>query len=231
VLCGLAWTYLLVEASSMSEMSAMMDVGGMDMGWTKGEWGYLVAMWSIMMVAMMLPSALPTIMLVARVPRATPGFITGYLLAWGAYSLVAATIQWTLHRTLLVSDAMVSVSPLLSGALLLAAGAFQFTPLKAKCVAHCRSPLSFLLRHWQEGPSGALRMGIRHGTYCVGCCWALMALLFVLGVMNLLWVTGLAVLVLLEKVLPAGKWVTRGGGAALLVWGIFVLLGPALGAF
>lgn len=212
----------------MAEMSAMMDVGGMDAAWTLGEWVYLCVMWSIMMVAMMLPSAAPTILLVARMPRGagvTAVFVTGYLVAWTVYGVVAATAQWALHGTLLVSDAMVSVSPLLSGGLLVGAGVFQFTPLKARCITHCRSPLSFLTSHWRQGPGGAFRMGLHHGTYCVGCCWALMALLFVLGVMNLIWVTGLAVLVLLEKILPAGKWVTWGGGVALVGWGAIVLLG------
>lgn len=243
-LCILAWVYLVVEASGMAEMSDMMNAGGMDMGWTFAEWGYLCVMWSIMMVAMMLPSATPTILLVARVATArtdrqhsspsgrskvgtTPIFVVGYLVAWAGYSVVAATAQWALHGTLVVSDAMVSVSPMLSGGLLVGAGIFQFTPLKTRCVTHCRSPLSFLTSHWQEGTGGAFRMGLHHGTYCVGCCWALMALLFVLGVMNLIWVTGLAVLVLLEKTLPAGSWVTRAGGAALTVWGVFVLLGAA----
>jgi predicted metal-binding membrane protein len=227
-LCVLAWTYLILEASDMAEMSAMMDVGGMDQAWTLSEWGYLCLMWSIMMVAMMLPSAAPTILLVARMPRRasiTPVFVTGYLVAWSAYSIVAATVQWALHGALLVSNAMVSVSPVLSAGLLIGAGVFQFTPLKARCISHCHSPLSFLTSHWREGTGGAFRMGLHHGTYCVGCCWALMTLLFVLGVMNLIWVTGLAVLVLLEKTLPAGKWITWTGGAALVAWGATVLLG------
>jgi predicted metal-binding membrane protein len=234
-LCVLAWVYLAREAADMADMAGMadmMDMPGMDMPgmgtvWTVSEWGYLCVMWSVMMVAMMLPSAMPTILLFARLPRpgATPAFVAGYLIAWTAYSVLAATAQWVLHGMLLVSDAMVSASPVLSGALLVAAGVFQFTPLKARCVTHCRSPLSFLTQHWREGTAGALRMGLHHGTYCVGCCWALMALLFVLGVMNLLWVTGLAVLVLLEKTLPAGRWLTWATGGALMAWGALVLWG------
>ena len=246
VLCALAWTYLVVQTSgmaSMASMTSMSEVGGMDAPWAFTEWGYLCVMWSVMMVAMMLPSLAPTILLVARLDevrrskqepapgatrrRVTPAFVAGYLVAWAAYSIVAATVQWGLHGTLVVSDAMVSVSPILSGALLVAAGAFQFTPLKDLCITHCRSPLSFLTGHWREGIGGALRMGFHHGSYCVGCCWALMGLLFVLGVMNLIWITGLAVLVLLEKTLPAGRWVTWSAGAALLGWGFFVLLEPA----
>lgn len=241
VLCGLAWAYLFVEAAGMSDMVDMAGMAGMamDSGWTFTEWSYLCAMWFVMMIAMMVPSALPTILVVARVDSSRrerreaegetrghgvlPLFLAGYLTVWGAYSLVAASAQWALHGLLLVSDAMVSASPLLSGTLLVAAGVFQFTGLKERCVSHCRSPLSFLTSHWREGVVGAFRMGTHHGTYCVGCCWALMALLFVLGVMNLLWVAALAILVLLEKTLPAGKLITRGSGVALLAWGVVVL--------
>lgn len=250
-LCALAWFYLFVEASRMSGMQgATMDgmtgmdgMGGLGAPWTLGEWAYLCVMWSVMMVAMMLPSALPTILLVAGVDHnrrarsaaapstraaagITPLFVTGYLLAWTGYSVVAATAQWILHGTLLVSDAMVSASPVFSGGLLLAAGVFQFTPLKDRCISHCRSPLSFLMGHWREGRGGALTMGLHHGSYCVGCCWALMALLFVLGVMNLMWVTALAVIVLVEKTLPAHRWVSGAIGAALIGWGLVTLLGP-----
>jgi predicted metal-binding membrane protein len=245
-LCVLAWAYLLVEASGMSGMSEMSEMAGMaDMAgdamgsrWTLTEWAYLCVMWSIMMVAMMLPSALPAILLVERVAAScrernasraavsatTPLFVAGYLASWTAYSVVAATVQWALHGALLVSDAMASASPVLSGSLLVGAGLFQLTPLKIRCVTHCRSPLSFLMGHWREGAWGAFRMGVGHGSYCVACCWALMALLFVLGVMNLIWVTALAAIVLLEKTLPAGRWVTGSLGAGLIAWGVVVLL-------
>jgi len=251
-LCALAWTYLFLEATDMREMASMaampaMDAGGTPAGWNAAELGYLWVMWSIMMVAMMLPSATPMILLVARLASerraraiaanvspgsaslVTPVFVAGYLAAWTGYSALAATAQWLLHGALLVSDMMVSVSPLLSGSLLVGAGLFQFSPLKDKCVTHCRSPLSFLTAQWREGTGGAFRMGVHHGTYCVGCCWALMALLFVLGVMNLLWVTALAVLVLLEKTLPTGRWITWSGGAALVIWGAVLLTRPLWG--
>lgn len=223
----------------MSEMAGMSDMAGDPMGgrWALTEWAYLCVMWSIMMVAMMLPSALPAILLVERVAESrrkrTPAeasvsttlpFVGGYLASWTAYSVVAATVQWALHGALLVSDAMASASPVLSGSLLVGAGLFQFTPLKNRCVTHCRSPLSFLMSHWREGAWGAFRMGVGHGSYCVACCWALMALLFVFGVMNLIWVTVLAVIVLLEKTLPVGRWVTGSLGAGLIAWGVVVLL-------
>ena len=234
--------------SGMTDMSGMAGDGtaeiaggaGMDSRWTLTEWAYLCVMWSIMMVAMMLPSALPAILLVDRAAESrrvrnadgatrstTPLFVAGYLASWTAYSAVAATVQWALHGALLVSDAMTSASPVLSGSLLIGAGLFQLTPLKDRCVTHCRSPLSFLMSQWREGASGAFRMGLRHGSYCVACCWALMALLFVLGVMNLIWVTALAAIVLLEKSLPAGRWMTGTVGVALIAWGVVVLLQSA----
>lgn len=243
MLCGLAWIYLVDQAAGMSEMLGVSEAGGLAGPWTLRDLGYLFVMWSVMMVAMMIPSATPTILLFARMHRTrrqraaaggkpSPGrpgapvaaFVLGYLLIWTAYSLAVATGQWALHRALLVSPAMVSVSPLLSGVLLVAAGAFQFSRLKYVCIRHCRSPLAFLSTHWREGTLGSVVMGMHHGGFCVGCCWALMALLFVLGVMNLPWVVALAALVLVEQTFPAGRWITRGAGVALIVWGGWVLL-------
>ena len=246
VLCALAWLYLVGQASGMASMDGMSDMSmpGMSMPAVAASaptrYGSLFAMWSVMMVAMMLPSALPTILLFDRIGRgrrersagfaaSTRGavgtwiFVLGYLTVWTAYSGLAAGAQVGLQSALLVSPMMVSVSSRLSGALLLLAGAYQLTPLKDACISHCRSPLSFISTHWREGKGGAIRMGLRHGSYCVGCCWALMALLFVLGVMNLVWVLALAILVLLEKSLP-GVWVTRGTGIVLLTAGVAVLL-------
>ena len=137
---------------------------------------------------------------------------------------MAALAQWQLHEADLLSTAMVSASAWLGGALLLVAGVFQWTSLKQACLAKCRSPLSFLMTEWREGPTGAFVMGARHGAYCVACCWALMALLFVVGVMNLLWVSGLAVFVLAERVLPGGPAVSRAAGALLVVTGVFILI-------
>lgn len=229
-----AWLYLLDGAQTM---------GGMARAWTATDLGYLLVMWSVMMAAMMLPSATPTILLfdraarakrsrkagagedMQRVVRRTMGFVGGYLLVWVLYSGCAAVTQWLLHRLVLLSNTMVSVSPLLTGGLLLVAGVYQLTPLKKACLSQCRSPLQFLTGHWREGTIGALQMGIRHGAYCVGCCWALMALLFVLGVMNLFWVLALATIVLVEKTFPASAWTRRGVGLVLLLWGSWVLFG------
>lgn len=258
VLCVLAWSYLVTEALGMSEMAGMAERGGLEGAWGPRHLGYLFVMWAVMMVAMMLPSATPMILLFARIDRnrgrgregasasapedegrapafagvgrTTALFILGYLLVWTAYSAAAAGGQWVLHRAFLVSPSMVSVSPALSGGLLLAAGAFQFSRLKELCLDYCRSPISFLTTHWRGGRRGALRMGARHGTYCVGCCWALMALLFVLGVMNLLWVAVIAAFVLLEKTVPGGDRMTRLAGAGLVVWGAWLLLDPVVAA-
>jgi predicted metal-binding membrane protein len=153
-------------------------------------------------------------------------FTLGYLLAWAVYGSVAATIQSLLHREALLSPMMASASPLLGGGLLVLAGVYQLLPSKGACLAHCRSPLSFFSSHWREGGSGALQMGILHGTYCVGCCWALMTLLFVAGVMNLLLVAAIAVFVLAEKLTPVGPRIGRFAGVGLIVWGLWLLARP-----
>jgi predicted metal-binding membrane protein len=132
--------------------------------------------------------------------------------------------MWGLHTAALLSPMMVSTSPLLGGALLVVAGAFQWSPLKRVCLTHCRTPLGFLMGEWREGTWGALRMGLRHGSYCVGCCWVLMALLFVTGVMNLLWVAAIAAFVLVEKVAPAGPWLSRVTGLLLAGGGAWVVV-------
>jgi len=192
-------------------------------------------MWGAMMTAMMLPAAAPTILLFGAVQRRrraerrpyapVSAFLLGYRVVWGSYSVAAALAQWALHSAGLLSPAMRSASPVLAGALLVAAGAYQWTPLKRACLASCRSPLEFFAREWREGARGAVRMGARHGTFCVGCCGALMALLFVAGVMNLLWVAGLAGLVLVEKMAPGGAWLGRAAGLLLAGWGARLLAG------
>ena len=186
-------------------------------------------MWWLMMVAMMLPSATPAILLYARVrqhrggsvPIASPWvFASGYLGSWLLFSIVAAVLQ-----TMLAGPAMTLRNPSLASAFLIAAGLFQLSPLKSACLRQCRSPAEFLSRHWRPGIGGTLRLGMLHGAYCVGCCWLLMALLFVGGVMNLLWVFGLAVLVGIEKLLPRGEWLARAAGLALIGWGIVRIAG------
>jgi len=223
------------------DMSAM-DMSGMDMGaapppaWSPTRLALIVGMWWAMMIAMMSPSAAPTILLFARVHRhavaqgqipgrraPTGAFATGYLLTWLGFSVAAAALQWALQHIRLISD-MGSQSRWLSGGILIAAGLYQLSPLKQTCLAHCRAPAGFLSAHWRPAASGALRLGLRHGAHCVGCCWMLMALLFVGGVMNLAWIAALAVLVLAEKLFPAGRWIGLTCGAVLVGWGVATFL-------
>ncbi len=228
----LAWAYIVGLRRDMDAMTSAMAMPAMAPMWTLwgvGEFLLTFAMWAVMMVAMMVPSAAPMILLFATVHRRqraeghtavpTAVFLLGYLAVWTAFSLAATLAQWGLQTAALLSPMMVATSPLLGGALLMAAGAFQWTPLKHACLAKCRSPLGFLLTEWREGARGAFVMGLRHGAYCTGCCWALMALLFVGGVMNLLWVAAIAAFVLLEKVAPAGGVVGKAAGSALAGWG------------
>jgi predicted metal-binding membrane protein len=231
---ALGWAYLLYLARGMAgmDMSAGMAMPRMQT-WGVVDLALLFVMWAVMMVAMMVPSASPVILIVAAANRKhrdradplvpTGLFLAGYLLVWTAFSAGATVAQWGLHTTALLSPGMVSVSPVLGALLLLIAGIFQFTPLKQACLSHCRSPLGFVMGHWREGRVGAMRMGIEHGLYCVGCCWILMALLFVAGVMNLLWVAVISLFVLAERVLPRGELVGRLGGVVLLGAGLIVL--------
>jgi predicted metal-binding membrane protein len=191
-------------------------------------------MWAVMMVAMMVPAASPMILIFATINRrravlGTPAvptmiFLAGYLAIWWAFSVVAAAAQLGLQQASLVSVGSLKAAPMVGGLLLLGAGFYQFTPLKQACLARCQSPLGFILSEWREGRGGAFLMGLRHGGYCVGCCWALMALLFVAGVMNLIWVAALAALVLVEKVLPWERVVSWTTGALLVGWGMWVLV-------
>ena len=190
------------------------------------------------MIAMMTPGAAPTVLLHARVHRhaqaqgqvaatrpPTVAFVAGYLLVWLAFSIAATAAHWLLEGAGLVSAmTMGSQRPWLSGTVLVATGLYQLSPLKNACLSHCRAPAQFLARHWRPGSTGALRLGVVHGAYCVGCCWMLMALLFVGGVMNLAWIAALSLLVLAEKVLAQGRWVGYAAGAVLVAWGAGILL-------
>jgi predicted metal-binding membrane protein len=232
----LAWVYMAREAHSMN-LTGICCCAGMKMsgpdtsGWDAQTLLPLFLMWAEMMVAMMIPSAAPVILTFAAVNRKrqaqehpfvpTFAFVVGYLAIWTVFSAVAALAQWTLHSAALLSPKMISTSPILAGALLVAAGVFQWTGLKQACLRHCRSPLSFLMTEWREGRRGAFLMGLKHGAFCTGCCWALMALLFVAGVMNMWWIAVLTLFVLVEKVTPGGLWVGRVAGIGLCAWGIW----------
>ena len=245
-LATLAWAYVLW-------LAADMDMGGMDMSdfrmipagigimapvlspWSGMEFAFVFAMWAVMMVGMMTPSAAPMILIYARLGRqalvadkpfaATGWFVAGYLLAWVGFALAATVAQWSLDRAALLDSTMTSASAALGGAVLIAAGIYQWTPLKDVCLAKCQSPFLFIqqLGGFRRDAAGATLLGLRHGAYCVGCCWVLMALLFVGGVMNVLWIALLALLVLLEKLLPFGRWIARVAGVAFLVAGVWLL--------
>jgi predicted metal-binding membrane protein len=218
-------------------MADMATAAMTPMVWTPGYAALMFFMWWTMMMAMMLPSAAPMILLFAMINRKqrekgaphlpTGIFVAGYILVWGVFSLVAVAAQWSLERTGLLSTVMASTSVILGAGLLIAAGIYQLTPLKHACLRHCRSPLFFITHHWRPGDLGALRMGVEHGAFCTGCCWFLMALLFYGGIMNLFWIVGLAVFVLLEKTIPAGHWLGRITGVLLIVWGGALLFAAA----
>ena len=224
-----AWAYLLAGAGmSMHEMNGMLMPMRSE-PWTIGYAALVLAMWAVMMAAMMLPSAAPMILFYGTIARARRArgelavgsgvFTGGYLLVWAAFSLAAVGLQFGAEQAALLSPMMEMTSIGLSGALLIAAGVYQWTPLKQACLRRCRSPLEFVMTQWREGMRGAFTMGLKHGAYCLGCCWLLMLLLFVGGVMNFAWIAGLALFVLIEKLAPAGHWIGRAAGAGLIVWG------------
>ena len=226
-----SWLYLAGVARDMAAMDPAMTMpprGAVDLA-------LLLAMWWVMMIGMMLPSAAPMILTFASINQRrrqrgqpyvpTALFTSGYLVAWGGFSIAATLAQAGLERVgLLAPMAMKTTSPLLAASLLIAAGLYQVTPLKEVCLSHCRSPFDFVINHWRDGSGGALSMGFSHGLYCLGCCWVLMALLFVVGAMDLLWVAGFAAFVLVEKLMPAGLWIARVGGGVLIAWGAWILV-------
>ena len=228
------WGYLLYMVWGMVHMDVGADMLIMPRmtEWREADVLLVFLMWTIMMAAMMLPSSAPMISVYARIARersksrqafvATFVFVCGYLFVWAGFSLLAALAQWALLEARLVSPMMKSTSPLLSAALLAAAGVYQFTSLKHVCLKKCRSPMSFILTEWRDSHRGAFVMGFRHGLFCVGCCWLLMLLLFVFGVMNVLWIVLLTALVLMEKVLPRARWLDRAIGFAFLAWAAVV---------
>lgn len=214
---------------------AGMKMSGPDMDpWAASTLVPLFLMWSEMMVAMMLPTATPMILTFAKIQRrrrqqehpfvATGIFALGYLAVWTGFSALAAAVQWILHAKALLSPMMVSNSPLLGGGLLIAGGIFQWTPLKNACLAGCCSPLKFLTATWREGKWGAFFMGLSHGIHCMGCCWFLMLLLFVAGVMNIWWIAVITVLVLIEKIVPRGLLFGKMAGVLFAGWGAWLIL-------
>jgi predicted metal-binding membrane protein len=227
-----------VTSSARESISrrAVSVAGAPDLrSWQLADLGLAFSMWAIMMIAMMTPSATPMILAFARLTSTASGggrgmtttmaFLTGYLVVWVSFGAGATLLQWALHSGGLISPQAVSVAPRLGGALLLLAGIYQLTPLKYLCLTHCRSPAQFLMFSWRDGVTGALKMGLRHGLYCVGCCWSLMLLLFVGGVMNLVWVAGMTAYFVVEKSIPAGQWLAQGTGVVALATGAWLVAG------
>jgi predicted metal-binding membrane protein len=236
VITALSWAYVSSLASDTQDMGMGMEMAMPRMQpWGVTDFAMTFAMWAVMMVAMMTPSAAPMILVFVGINRRrqkqqvpyvpTSVFLLGYLVVWSAFSVLATAAQWGLHAASLLSPMVASTSPVLGGVLLLAAGIYQWTPLKHVCLSKCRSPLGFVLNEWREGRWGALLMGLKHGGYCTGCCWSLMALLLVAGVMNLLWVAVIAGFILLEKVAPAGDRLGRAAGVLFIGWGVWMVAG------
>ena len=235
----LAWAYTLagvglsMNALEMTGMAEMGTVLATPTPWSPAYASAVFMMWLIMMIAMMVPSAAPMILLFSAVARSrnaqsgfqlkTAAFLSGYLAIWALFSTCAALMHWGLERTGLLTPMMTPTSAFLGGMLLLAAGLYQLTPLKHACLQSCRHPIGFITRHWRTGAGGAFHMGVLHGTFCLGCCWALMALLFFGGVMNLYWIAGIATYVLVEKLVPHGRWLSYAASALLIIWGSSIL--------
>ena len=235
VIAGLAWACIVTLAQRMN--APAMDMRGMSMmvpgfsPWTPSHAFLIFAMWAVMMIGMMTPSAAPMILIYTQVARQanTLGkpfasafwFAGGYLIAWSGFAALATGAQYTLERAALLSPTMVSSNRWLGGLLLIAVGLYQWVPVKNACLIQCRAPLSFVQAHggFQSTTAGSVRLGLLHGAYCIGCCWALMALLFVVGVMNILWIAGLMILVLAEKALPGGPYLGRAAGLVAIVAG------------
>lgn len=222
----LSWVYLVDMAIDMEGMMAATYAAQIK-GWTVSYFIAMLLMWVIMMTGMMVPTAIPMALVYAAVARKaekqgvslvpTWTFVSGYVVMWGVFSLAATLAQWGLDEAALLSPMMVSTSPAFGAALLVVAGIYQLTPMKDACLRHCRAPAHFIAQSWRPGAWGAFRMGVEHGTYCIGCCWILMGLLFFGGVMSLAWIAGITLFVLLEKVLPLGKLggLIAGGGMTL----------------
>jgi predicted metal-binding membrane protein len=237
VVIACAWAYLIRASMDMYGRMDGAAAWTMEATWDAAYLLLIFLMWAVMMVAMMLPSALPILLILHKAVSNDPevrspsrrmfAFVAGYIFAWFGFSVGATLLQWGLAEAALVSPMMVSASPWLGGAILIVAGVYQWTRLKHACLRHCRSPLAFLTEHWRPGMPRAARLGLQHGLYCVGCCWALMLLLFVGGVMSLLWIAAITAFVLLEKLAPYGVLGQRLTGLALVLAGVWVLASPA----
>jgi predicted metal-binding membrane protein len=228
-----SWAWIALMAHDMYGAMTGASAWMMTDRWDAAHLALLWAMWAVMMTAMMLPSAAPLVLLYAGAlharrasgaSRSIYALAGGYLLVWAAFSLGATVLQRVLASALVLTPMMEPGTPIAAAAVLAIAGVYQLTPLKRACLRVCRSPLAYLLQHWRSGTLGALRLGVDHGLYCVGCCWALMLLLFAGGVMNLAVIFGLTLWVLAEKFLPFGEWTARASGIALLALAAWIAI-------
>jgi predicted metal-binding membrane protein len=227
---ALGYTYWLGTGFDMSGMMSPHFIP-----WTAAHFAFMFAMWLVMMVGMMTPSVAPTVLLYVAVGRSSVGagqsfapasaFVAGYLLSWTAFSAAATLLQWLLESRALITPMMAGTNRPLAGAVLVAAGVYQWLPIKQSCLSQCRAPLSFVQRHggFQASARGSLRLGVLHGGYCIGCCWVVMALLFAFGVMNFYWIAGLMLFVLIEKVMPYAGIVSRVAGLVAIAAGIALM--------
>lgn len=238
VISILAWLYTiyLYRQMEVMDMDALFFAMPMTPKWAATDFILMFVMWLVMMIAMMTPSVAPLILLFAKVNRQrreqqspfvkTSYMFIGYFVVWAGFSLLATLLQWLLQQLSWLNPDMIITNKILGSVILVTAGIFQFTSLKHTCLNFCKSPLDFIVRYWKEGKKGAVIMGIRNGAYCVGCCWVLMVLLFVSGVMNILWVALIALFVLIEKVSPKSKWISYAAGGLLILYGLLLILLP-----
>jgi predicted metal-binding membrane protein len=234
---GLAWAYLVrLDARMPGGHASAHAMAGMVMttraAWRPADFVLTFTMWAVMMVGMMGPSATPMLLFAASHARhanrrafsVVLPFALGYLTTWSGFSAAAMLVQWALNQAALLSGAMAVSSPRLAGGLLVASGVYQLTPAKRACLAHCETPMGFLMQHWRDGSAGAYQMGVRHGLHCVGCCWAIMLVLFVVGVMSLPWVAVLTVFILMERLGRTGAIISRAGGLVMLGLGLVAIV-------
>ena len=227
-----SWMYIWLMATRMGDMSSALAMP-MTSAWSPVQTALIVTMWAVMMAAMMLPSSVPMVLAYNRLDRgsaegrggSTALFVAGYVVVWSTFAIGATGLQWVLHTMALVNGMGEATQSGLAGVLLVGAGVFQFSPVKKRSLGACRTPIGFLMTSWRDGRTGALKMGLHHGSLCLRCCWAVMILLFVLGVMNLIWVAVLAIFVLAEKLSRRGEAISVIGGVVMIVWGIAAFLG------
>ena len=229
---ALLWVYVYRQMDAMEGM-ADIAVPPSPISWAVSDFVLNIAIWWAMMPGMMLPSAAPMILIFATINQnkrrrgqpfvPTMLFTSGYLVAWGLFGVFATLADWGFERAALIAPGTGRLNPMLGGVVVIVAGIYQLTPFKSVCLTHCRSPFDFILNHWRDGAPGAMRMGFEHGLFCLGCCWFLMALLFAAGIMSLLWMAALTVFVFVEKLFPAGQWIARASGVAMLGFGIYLI--------